>query len=687
VAPRRPHLIHQHGETRVDDYFWLRDRDDPQMLAYLNAENAYTERAIAHTQPLQAQLFAEMKGRIKETDLSVPEQIDDYFYYTRSEAGKQYTIHCRKHGSLGAPEEILLDENTLAEGQLYFRLGVFHVSPDHRWLAYSTDTSGAETFTLFVKDLQTGELLPERLPNTYYAAEWANDSHTLFYNSLDGAKRPFRLYRHVLGTGPVQDELVYEELDNTFSVWVGKTSSKAYLLLFLAAGSTTEVRYAPADQPHAEFTIFQPRKHDVEYSLAHHSDRFYILTNEEAQNFKLLVTPVSAPSREHWRELVPHRAEVLLDGIHVFRDFLVRYERQGGLRCIRISDTDGARERSVAFPEPVYAVYPGANEDFNARALRFSYSSMVTPESVVDYDMANGAWQVRKRQELPSGYDPAQYWSERLMATAPDGTSIPISLVYNRNRFKRDGSSPLLLTGYGAYGFSQDPGFDASVLSLLDCGVAFAIAHIRGGSEMGRAWFEAGRLLHKVNSFTDFIACAEHLAAHGYTSSDRLAITGTSAGGLLMGAVTNMRPELFRVVIANVPFVDVISTMSDPTIPLTVLEHDEWGNPDDRAYYDYMKTYSPYDNVTAKAYPHMLVIGALDDPRVPYWEPAKWVAKLRALKTDDHLLLLKMNLDAGHGGPSGRYNWLKDLAFRYAFILDRLGWSASPSATGAEPPI
>ncbi|MCL5994699.1 MAG: S9 family peptidase [Chloroflexi bacterium] len=691
IAPRRPHTIVQHGETRVDDYYWLRQREDPTVIAYLKAENAYTEQMMAHTLALQEQLYAEMKGRIQEIDLSVPEKIDDYFYYTRMEQGQQYPIHCRKRASLDAPEQVLLDENRLAKDQAYFRVGAIKVSPDHCWLAYSTDTTGGEAYTLFILNLDSGELLAEQIPNTSYSVEWANDNRTLYYNVLDAAKRPYRLYRHTLGTDPAQDTLVYHETDEAFFVWVGKTSSKAYLLLLLSAGVTSEVRFAPADQPEAEFKILQPRQHEVEYAVAHHGNRFLVLTNEGAPNFKLMEAPIAEPHKTNWRELIPHHQDILIEGIHVFRDFLVRFEREAGLKCIRIStlnsDTTVDAVRDVTFPEPTYTFNPGMNADYNARTLRFTYSSPVTPNSVIDHDMATGNWDVKKQDEIPSGYNPSQYRSERLMVTAPDGKQVPISLVYNQNLFKRDGSNPMLLTAYGSYGYSYDPSFDAKRMSLLDRGVSFAVAHIRGGSEMGRAWFEEARLLHKKNSFSDFIACAEHLIAQGYTSRDRLAILGGSAGGLLMGAVTNMRPDLFHTVIADVPFVDVISTMSDPTIPLTVIEYDQWGNPADKASYDYMKSYSPYDNVTAQAYPHMLITGGLDDPRVQYWEPAKWAARLRAVKTDDHLLLLKINMDAGHAGPSGRYSTLREWAFKYAFVLDRLGLGdPSPSAAPATPP-
>jgi oligopeptidase B len=683
VAPRRPHQVTHYGQTWVDDYYWMRFRDDPQVFAYLNAENTYAEQMLAHTTALQAQLFTEMKGRLMETDHSVPEQIDGYLYYNRLEPGKQYAIHCRRRTDLGAVEEIVLDENTLAEGQSFFHLGAFQPSPDHRWLAYATDANGAESFILHIKNLETGEALTECIANTTYGIEWANDNCALFYTILDSAKRPDRLFRHSLGTDPALDVLVYNEIDDRFSLFISKTSSKAYLVLYIAGGDTTEIRYTPADQPEAEFTVLQPRQHGVEYSLAHHGDLFFIVTNENALNFKLMAAPVSNPARQNWRERIPNRPHILLDSIEVFRDYLVRFEREGGLRRIRVSNIDGSAERDISFPDPGYAVYPSNNPEFNTQELRFNYSSLVTPYSVIDYDMAAGEWKLRKQDVIPSGYNPGEYQSERITATAPDGVNIPISLVY-RKGFTRNGSHPLLLIGYGSYGMSFDPGFDSIRLSLLDRGFAFAIAHIRGGAEMGRAWYEAGRLVNKQNTFSDFIACAEHLVAQGYTSSHMLAIMGRSAGGLLMGVVVNMRPDLFRAVVADVPFVDVITTMSDPTIPLTTLEYSQWGDPHDRANYDAMRAYSPYDNVKAQAYPDMLVTGGLNDPRVAFWEPAKWVARLRTLKTDNNQLLLMTNLRAGHAGPSGRYNHLRDMALKYAFLIDRLGSSRRQLPGGHE---
>jgi oligopeptidase B len=660
-----------HGEAWDDPYFWLRERSNPDVIVYLTAENEYTEQALRHTEALQAQIYAEMRGRIKEVDNTVPVQRDDYFYYTRMEQGQQYPIHCRRHGSLDAPEELLLDQNQLAQGQRYFQLGVFKVSPNHQLLAYSVDTAGSEIYTIFFKDLATGQLLTDQIANAYYGVEWANDDRTLFYNTLDDALRPYQAFRHTLGTPQAEDVLVYHEADERFYLNIAKTRGDAYLLITLESTTSTETRFAPADQPRADFAVVQPRLPGLEYAVAHHGADFMIVTNDQAQNFKLVAAPVTSPGREHWREIIPHRASVLIDGIDVFERYLVIYERQGGLKRMRIDQPSG-ESHYVEFPEPVYTYTPGPNEHFDTSTLRFSYSSLVTPDSVIDYDMRERRWQLRKQDEIPSGYDPSRYESERIYATAADGARVPISLVY-RSDMRRDGGNPLLLHGYGSYGYNVEPSFDQKRLSLLDRGFIFAIAHIRGGSDMGRAWYDAGKLMHKRNSFTDLIACAEHLIAEGYTSSPRLAISGGSAGGLLVGASVTMRPDLFGAVIAHVPFVDVISTQSDPSIPLVVPEYEQWGNPAIREQYEYMKSYSPYDNVAATRYPHMFVTGGLNDPRVAYWEPAKWVAKLRAYKTDANLLLLRTNMSTGHFGASGRYDELKEVAQEWAFLIDVLG--------------
>ncbi len=663
VARVEPRVHTLHGETRIDGYFWLRDRSDPEVIAYLEAENRYTGAVMQHTEALQEQLYQEMRGRIKETDLSVPERVDDSFYYTRTEAGGQYPIFCRRRGSLDAPEEVLLDQNPLAADHAYFKIGVSEVSPDHRLLAYSVDTSGAEDFTLYIKDLTTGHLLAESIGNTSVGVTWANDSRTLFYTLLDHARRPCRLYRHTVGASPTTDVLVYFEPDESFFLDINRTRSRRYLLLDITSHSTSEVRFLNADEPEGVFRVVQPRESGVEYSVEHHDERFFITTNDSAPNFRLVQAPVASPSKANWSPVLPYRPEIKLDETDAFRSHLVVYERQAGLRQIRVIDLASGEEHLVAFPEPVYTLRAHENPEFETPLLRFAYTSLVTPSSVVEYDMGERFWMVRKQTEVRGGYDPALYRSERVFATAADGQQVPISLVY-RAPLRLDGERPLLLNGYGAYGLSYDPSFSSNTLSLLDRGFVVAIAHVRGGEEMGRSWYDGGKLLNKRSTFTDFITSAEHLVAAGYTSSGRLVINGGSAGGLLMGAVTNLRPDLFRVVLADVPFVDVVNTMLDASLPLTVIEYDEWGNPNEQAAYEYIRSYSPYDNIEAKDYPHMLVTAGLNDPRVAYWEPAKWTARLRAAKTNGNRLLLRTNMGAGHGGASGRFDFLREIAVK-----------------------
>ena len=672
VAKTDPKVDTVHGEARVDNYFWLREKSNPEVIAYLEAENKYTEAMMQHTEDFQEQLYQELLGRIKETDLSVPEKIDDYYYYTRTEEGKQYPIYCRKKGNLEATEEILLDQNALSEGHEYLEIGVYKISPNHQLLAYSTDTTGGESYTLYIKDLTAGQLLGNQIPNTYYSVEWASDNQTLFYTTLDAAKRPYKLYRHQLGSDPAADPLIYHETDESFFLDISKTRSKAYLLIELENINTSEVHYLEADQPTGDFKVVSPRQLELEYSVEHHGDQFFIVTNSDAVNFKLMCASVDNPSRANWEEVIPHREAVKLDSVSAFQNHLVISEREEGLQKIRVRNLTTGEEHPVDFPEPVYTVRQGRSPEFNTTTLRFNYASLVTPMSVFDYEMDARTRELKKQDEVLGGYDPFLYESERIFAKAADGTPVPISIVYKKGLTK-DGGNPLLLYGYGSYGINSDPYFSSNRLSLLDRGFIYAIAHIRGGEEMGRTWYEKGKLLHKKNTFTDFIACAENLIAEKYTASDKLVIQGGSAGGLLMGAVTNIRPELFEIVIAKVPFVDVVNTMLDASIPLTVIEYDEWGNPNEKMFYDYIKSYSPYDNIEAKAYPHILVTAGLNDPRVHYWEPAKWTAKLRTLKTGDNRLLLKTEMGAGHGGPSGRYDYLKEMAFEYAFIFDLLG--------------
>jgi oligopeptidase B len=669
VAKMVPKAIEAGGETRVDPYFWLRDRADPDARKYLEEENRYTQAMTAHTAGLEAKLYGEMLGRIKQTDLSVPVPRDDYFYYSRTEEGKQYGIHCRKRGSLEAAEEILLDENALAEGKKYFRLGNFSVSPDHRLLAYSDDYDGDEEYTIRVTNLASGEMLADEISNTYYSLEWANDNATFFYCVLDAARRPYRIFRHTLGQA--QDALIYEENDERFTVELQKTSSRAFLLIHIASSLTSEVRYLSADQPGGNFQTVLARVNAIEYDLTHHGDSFFIRTNDEAKTFRVVETPVRDASKANWKEVIPKREAVTIENLHAFRDYLVVEERDRGLTRIQVRPFAG-QPHYIEFPEPVYTAMPGGNAQFETRTLRFVYTSLTTPHSVFDYDMETRARVLKKQQEVLGGYDPAQYESERIYAAAPDGVKVPISLVHKKG-LRRDGRAPLLLYGYGAYGISIDPGFASDRLSLLDRGFVYAIAHIRGGGDLGKPWHEDGRLLQKRNTFTDFVACAEHLIAEKYSSPAHLAIMGGSAGGLLMGAVVNLRPDLFGAVVALVPFVDALNTMLDASLPLTVGEYEEWGNPHEQSYYDYIKSYAPYENVEAKPYPPMLVTAGLNDPRVAYWEPAKWVARLRAMKTDDHALLLRTEMVSGHFGASGRYEHLKETAFHFAFVLDRLG--------------
>jgi oligopeptidase B len=661
-----------HGDERVDPYFWMRDRQNPDVLAYLEAENAYTEATMQHTLPLQTQLYEEMLGRIQETDLSVPYKDGDYYYYSRTEAGKAYPIHCRKKGSLDADEEILLDENLLAEGHEFFELGAFDISPDHQLLAYSVDTNGSELFTLYFLNLNTRELYPESIPETYYSLAWGNDCQTVFYTQVDAAHRPFKLFRHQLNSAIESDVLVYHETDDFYYLNIDKTRSEAYLLMNLSSKITSEIHYLDANNPTGEFQVIRPRTTGVEYDVEHHSDVFYIVTNDGAMNFKLMSAPVVSPGVEHWQTVIPHREEVMLSDVSAFVDHLVIYERTAGLPQIRIRQLASGKEHYVTFPEPTYEVGEGANPDFNTKTLRFGYTSLITPSSVFDYNLETQERELKKETPVLGGYDRSQYISERLQAIAPDGTKVPLSVLYKKG-ITPNGENPLLMIGYGSYGYNYPDNFSSVRLSLLDRGVVLAIAHIRGGAELGRKWYEDGKFLHKKNTFTDFIACAEHLIAQRWTSPNHLAISGGSAGGLLMGAVVNMRPDLFKAVVAQVPFVDVVSTILDTSLPLSAMEWEEWGNPNDKMYYDYMKSYSPYDNVEAKDYPAMLITAGLNDPRVSYWEPAKWTAKLRDLKTDHHVLLLKTNMDAGHAGASGRYEQLKEIAFEYAFLLGQWG--------------
>jgi oligopeptidase B len=674
VAKTVPFVRTQHGIEVPDEYAWLQNKQDPEVIAYLEAENAYARAALAHTEQLQEQIFQELRGRIKEDDQDAPYRHGGFLYYTRVEAGKQYRLFCRRRDEADAPEELLLDENALAEGRAYCRVGRAEPSNDHTLLAYLLDTTGSWVFEVFVKDLRTGEMISGPIPQASWSLAWANDSRTLFYTVENDAHRPYKLMRHTVGTNATEDAEVYHEPDEAFNLSAWRTRSDAYILLTAGSQAASEVRFLPADQPEGTFQLIALRRPWIEYYVEHHGDRFLIRTNEEsAENFKLMAAPTANPGREQWREVIAHRADTLIEGVSAFRDHVVVWERSGGFKQVRISNPDGVTNaRYVSFPEPVYTVNEGANPEFDTTTLRFHYTSLVTPNQTVDYDVATGAWTVVKQQEIPSGYDPSQYLSERLLATATDGTAVPISIVYRRD-FARDGTRPLVLYGYGSYGFSMEPWFDAKRLSLLDRGFAFAIGHIRGGSELGRRWYEQGRLGNKKNSFTDFIACAEHLVAQGYTSPERLAIMGGSAGGLLVTAAANMRPELFRAVLALVPFTNVITAMLMPELPLTVMEWEQWGNPADEEAFRAMLAYSPYDMIEAKDYPQIFVRAGLNDLQVPYWDPAKYVARLRARKTDVRPLLLLTNMGAGHGGASGRYDALREDAEEFAFLIDALG--------------
>lgn len=675
VAPTArtiPYEFEHLGRAFADPYHWLQDKTNPEVLAYLEAENAYADAVLKPTAGLQEQLFAEMRGRIEEDDCSVPERRGEYFYYWRIQAGQQYGIHCRKHLSMDAPEQILVDVNALAEGKSYCALGVFEPSPDHRLLAYSVDTTGALIYDLYIVDMVTGEIISGPIPDTAWSCAWASDGRTLFYTVFDAAHRPYRIFRHRAGSDPQQDALVYQEDDEAFFLGVWRTRSGKFLLAYSHSSTTSEVQYLPADSPEGGFRLICPRKHRVEYYVEHHGERFLIRTNDDALNFMLMEVPDTDPCKENWRVVIPHRADTLIEDVDAFRGHLVVSERQDGLQRLRVSAPDGVSDvHYVEFPHPVYAWNLQGNPEFAQEYVRFVYSSLAMPRLTVDYDVTSRTWNVRKRQRIPSGHDPEQYETERLHADAPDGARVPISLVY-RKGLRKDGSNSLLLYGYGSYGSCIDPSFNSKCLSLLDRGFVFAIAHIRGGSDLGRQWYEDGRLMHKRNTFTDFIACAERLVALAYTSPDRLAIMGASAGGLLMSAVTNMRPDLFKAVVADVPFTNVIIAMLDPDLPLTITEYEQWGNPNDPAAFDYMLSYSPYENVKAQAYPHILVKTGLNDLQVAYWDPAKWVAKLRSCKTDSNRLLLVTNMGAGHGGLSGRYDHLHEDARVYAFLIESM---------------
>ena len=666
VAPVRPRSQVLHGDSLPDDYAWLRDKEDPGVIAHLHAENAYTDAVMKSTEAFQDALYAEMLARIKEDDQSVPYPWRGHLYYSRTEKGKQYPIYCRKAGRLDAPEDVTLDLNRLAEGHTFLSVGAYTVSDDTHLLAYTVDVTGFREYTLRVKNLQTGELLPDRVERVSTVA-WAADSRTLFYVLEDDAKRPYRLYRHRLGA--VADDLIYEETDALFRLGVGRSRSLAYVFALARSFTSTEGRALSAATPDDAWTLIAAREPDHEYEVEHGGDFFYIRTNGGGRrNFRLVRTPVSHPGPAGWVELVPHADDVMLEDVDVFAGHYVLQERHDGLLRLRVTALASGASHHIEFPEPTYEVSSEANAEFATRTYRFRYQSLITPSSVYDYDMETRELTLRKRTEVLGGYDPTRYRTERIHATAPDGTRIPISLVRPADS-PRDGTTPMLLSGYGAYGIPYPVTFSSNRLSLLERGVAVAIAHVRGGGELGKRWHDAGRMLAKRNTFTDFIAAIEHLLGAGYTAGDRLVIDGGSAGGLLVGAVLNLRPDLVRGAVLRVPFVDVINTMLDESLPLTVGEFEEWGNPKVQEYYAYMRTYCPYTNLGPRRYPAILVRTSLNDSQVMYWEPAKYVARLRAVRSGDTPLLFRIDMGAGHGGPSGRYDALREITFDYAFIL------------------
>jgi oligopeptidase B len=669
IAKRVPRTTVVHGDTLFDDYYWLRDKSNPEVISYLEAENGYALSVMKPTEPLQETLYQEMLARIQQTDLSVPYRLGEYFYYSRTEEGKQYPIRCRKQGSLEAAEEVVLDLNQLAQGHKFLGLGSFEVSDDGRLLAFSLDTTGFRQYALHVKDLATGQWLEESVAKTGSVA-WAADNLTLFYTVEDIAKRQYRLYRHTLGTRVEADSLIYEEKDEKFDLEVNRSRSHAVLLLTSSSHTTSEVRWLPAGQPKNDWRLIAPRESGHEYYADEHDGQFLIRSNRGARNFRLVSAPVRDPAPANWKEVIPHRDDVMLVGVSCFSDHYVALERHEGLAHLRICGYGGGESQSIKFPEQVYTAGPGDNPEYQSATYRYTYNSFVTPQSVFDYDIAARQSKLLKRVAVLGGYDPSRYTSERLWATARDGTRVPISIVFRKD-IKRDGSAPMLLYGYGSYGLAQFAGFSSNRVSLLDRGVVYAIAHVRGGGEMGKAWHDHGRMMEKMNTFTDFVDAAQYLIDQKWTASNRLVVQGGSAGGLLMGTVTNLRPDLFKAVVAQVPFVDVMNTMLDESLPLTVTEYEEWGNPHQKPEYQYMRRYSPYDNLAHKAYPTMLVKTSLNDSQVMYWEPAKYVARLRAVKTDSNPLIFKINMGAGHGGSSGRYDALRDLAFDYAFILSQ----------------
>ncbi len=673
IATKKPKELTIHGDTRIDNYYWLNERENPEVIAYLNAENAYKQAVMASHKAVEEEIYQEIIGRIAPTDVSVPYFDNGYWYFTRFEEGKEYPIYCRKKGTMEAAEEIMLNVNELAEGHAYYQVSGMSVSPDNQWLVYGVDKVSRRQYTLHFKNLATGETLEKTIPNTTGGATWANDNEHIFYTWKDKTTlRSSKIYRHKLTNKSNKSTLVFEEKDDTFNCGVGKTKSKKYVIIGSESTVSTEYHCLDADAPKGDFQVIEPRRRDHEYSFDHFGDDFFIVTNWDAKNFRLMKTSVLATAQSNWQEVLPHREDVLLESIEIFKDYLVLSERVKGITQLRIKTWKDNSDYYISLGEEAFCIYPSVNPEFDTDTIRFGYTSMTVPSSIYDFDMKTQVPTLLKQQIIVGGYDANEYQSERLFATASDGTQVPISLVYKKGLHK-NGANPTLLYAYGSYGHSMDPYFSQSRLSLLNRGWVYAIAHIRGGQEMGRFWYDDGKLLQKMNTFTDFIACAECLVNEGFTNNENLAAMGGSAGGLLMGAVMNLRPDLFKGVVAAVPFVDVVTTMLDDSIPLTTGEYDEWGNPNDPAFYHYMKSYSPYDNITAQAYPNTLITTGLHDSQVQYWEPAKWIAKLRELRTDDNILLMHCNMETGHGGASGRYEMFKEVAMEYAFLLKVVG--------------
>ena len=673
VAKIVPKELTAHGHTRIDNYYWLNQRDNPEVIAYLEAENNYKEAVMAHTENFQEKLFDEIVGRIKQSDMSVPYKDQGYYQYTRYEEGGEYPVYCRKKGSLEAEEEIVLNVNDMAEGYDYYSIAGYSTSSNNSLIAYGVDTVSRRLYTLYFMDLTTRQVLDEPIPNTSGRAAWANDNNTVFYMLKDTTTlRSYKVMKHVIGTPVLEDKVIYVEDDEIFSASVYKTKSKKYMIISSSQTLSSEYRFLNADNPNGQFQIIQPREKDHEYDVDHFQDKFYIKTNWNAKNFRLMATPVDNTSKENWKEVIPHRETVYLQGIEIFKDYLVVGERKDGLRQIRVIKWDDKSDYYLEFDEDAYTTYVSNNPEFDTNLLRFSYTSLTTPNSIYDLNMNTKEKKLLKQEEVVGDFDPGNYVTERHYATAQDGTKVPISLVYKKG-LEKDGNNSLLLSGYGSYGSSRDPSFSSVRLSLLDRGFVYAIPHIRGGAEMGYYWYEEGKLFNKKNTFTDFIDCAEYLIEQRFTNPDKLFAMGGSAGGLLMGAITNMRPDLWKGILAGVPWVDVITTMLDPSIPLTTSEYDEWGDPRKKDYYDYMLSYSPYDNVEAKDYPAMLVTTGYHDSQVQYFEPAKWVAKLRALKTNNTPLIFHINMEGGHGGVSGRFRRHRETSLEYAFMLDMVG--------------